>query len=238
MSRNYDLQDYEKYFEDINNLIYKNLDSKTIEYISSQVEKNVFSKFYQMKEDEYFTAQQNLNKKSGFISYSLALVFSSVIVMFGIVTFITLRNINKDIQTTYSIDNNKIEVSSINRSENIQLSTSNETLFIYLPETIEGIISVSPNTKVKSIVVYIGNTKYVFQASKFNINVSDKKLLIDGKEVQPVKEDKYKNIIFLKDGSQFEGNLIEIKDEFIIFDTKDGRKKFQKKDIDRIKYSD
>lgn len=64
--------------------------------------------------------------------------------------------------------------------------------------------------------------------------MSNKKLFIEDKEIQPTKEIRYKNVIFLKDDSQFEGNLIEIKDESIIFDTKDGRKKFQRKILIRI----
>lgn len=162
MSKNYDLQDYEKYFEDINKLIYPNLDGETIEYISSQVKQTVFSKFHQMKQEGYLRPQQNPNK-TGFIWYSLALVFSSVIVAFGIVTLIILQN-SKDIQTSYNLDNNKIEVSSVNsQNENIRLSTSNGTLFIYLPEAIEGIISISPSTEVKSVVVYIGDTSMCFK---------------------------------------------------------------------------
>ncbi|MCX8028495.1 MAG: hypothetical protein N2712_00670 [Brevinematales bacterium] len=232
-----------KYCQSLYDSFNYEVDERAIEAIESNVRSRVFEKFYQFKkmalidEDDKYPENVSLNSRLGLFS----IVLSGMTVVLIIFTmFIVTSNI---LNSTYSYKyaGSLLELGNVSEKsllDKVSLSSNGTSLIISLPDGFEGNLALIPSSNFNEVVLKIGGIVYKFQASEVKILIDNGKVWVNGEELEKSTGSLYQNKIYLKSGEVFEGNLIEIKDNFIIFETRNGRKSFSKKDIEKIKYSD
>lgn len=206
-----------------------------IQVIDQRVKEAVFMKFREMKSLGLFNEEIHENvPKTNIIKYALVSVVSVlVIATVGIlITLITLGNI-KSFEN--SLEGNTVKLVSQRNPSNVTLSKSGKTLIISIPEIKDGTLIISPSGNIEKISLRIGTNEYLFLAKESKLQI------VEGK---PIFDDRIKiiqkplNVIYLKNGEVFEGKLLEIRGNIIIFETPSGVKEFKKSDVEKIKYSD
>lgn len=206
----------------------------TLEIIDQRVKEAITLKFKEMKTLGKLNKEIYETTKPNIIKYALVSVFSVLIITTAaiIITLINLGNI-KSFET--SLEGNNIKLIGQKIVPNITLNYENKTLIISLPEIKNGTIIISPSSNVEKISLRIGTNEYLFLAKETKLQIVEGKPVFDD-ETKIIK--KPVNVIYLKNGEIFEGKLIEIKGDIIIFETTSGVKEFKKSDVEKIRYSD
>lgn len=225
--------------QELYNMVNVKVDDNVIKLIDSKVKENVLLKFREMKELGKFNdiKEETIKQNNALLKYAIGLSFSFILItVVSVIIFLVNPPSRENISfstpggtVVKSIEGDKIE--------NIRLEVNDHSLFVYIPDIkVNSKISILPEKNVNEIIVVLGNVKYKFQANQIVFSIKDGEVFVNDKKVSPDK--KFQSVVFLKNGDQVEGNLIEIKDDVIILETRYGRKEFKKEDIQKIKYSD
>lgn len=210
------------------------VDNRSIEIIDQRVRESLIIKFREMKTLGKFNRELYQPTKINIIKYALVSVFSilAIVLVSILVSILTLGNI-KSIEK--SLEGNIVKLIGEEKITKTTLNYDNRTLVISLPDIKNATIIISPSKDVEKISLRIGTNEHLFLAKETKIHIIEGKPIFDN-EIKPIKRSM--NTIYLKNGEIFEGKLIEIKGDIIIFETTSGVREFKKSDVEKIKYSD
>lgn len=211
------------------------VDERIIDVIDAKVKESVMLKFREMKMMGKFNKTE---RKSLFLD-SLKYVVSFSMVVFLVVVGVIIWVISSNVSSSKIVDfyGSKIVLNhDYDKFKDVKFKSSDGTLEFVIPDYVKSLsLNILPSSEVKEVVVKYGNLEYKFAANNFKLDVREGKVFVNGNEAKVVQK-VFKNVIYLNDGSEVVGNLLGIKENFIIFETSDGVKNFDRKDVKKIIY--
>ncbi|MGC8964340.1 MAG: hypothetical protein ACP5KI_03120 [Brevinematia bacterium] len=211
------------------------VDERVLKEIDLRVRDNVMLKFREMKMMGKFNKIDNKNISFNLIKYVFSFSLIAVLVFIGFFLWIVFSNFGST--KVINISGNRVVLESrFSNTKGIEFSTSDGVFKIVIPESV-GSLSFNAflSKDVSKVIIKYGNIEYKFAASNFRLDVKDGKVFVNGEEIK-VSKVVFKNILLLNDNSKVVGNLLSINDNFIIFETPEGVKNFDRKDVKKIIY--
>lgn len=210
------------------------VDQNVIDSIDAKVRENVMIKFKEMKMKR-FNKSEEKRVFATYLKYVLSFSLVLLLVAVGVLTWLISSNVRTDKVMNVSGSRLILDHGSASIKE-IEIYSSNSVLNFTIPGWVKSFsLSAFPSSDVKEVVVKYGNMEYKFAANNFRLEVKEGKVFVNGSEAKIIKK-VFKNVIYLSDGSEVIGNLLGIKDGFIIFETSEGVKNFDRRYVKKIIY--